>query len=721
MSNNTLQSITCELEKTIENLKEYEKILFYEEFYRLKQRQLSLTDNLKQTDKEGRLLRIGIVGSVKAGKSTFLNALLFEGQTVLPKAATPMTASLTRLHYAKKQFVRFVFYSQKDWNEITQIAMAGKERIQKLVKKEQEKNAQIKHSHHIPTRSQEEMEDSAKRSLPPEQRACVELVENADINKLDLHKLFGQTEEFPLDEKEELCEYLKKYISGDGEYTAIVRHVELGLNHPILKDLEIIDTPGLNDPVVSRSMETYKSLSHCDAVLILSRASQFLTASDMTFIKNTLREEGISRKIIIASQFDGGMASEKGKLKTFVEAFRRTMANVHKMHKEQIGNGSPICTSAMLESCAYKQDKNFILDAEESLVLKNLQFFDGAPTSSEDLRKVANMAGVRAELKTCREDKDSILHNRKLELAQSAKEIILTSLRILETNLRINEKDLKQINIDNLQQRRKGITNALNSVENYTKELFIKTNADVKLNLENLSHRIINNIRSYSEITVHEGVSSEERSSTSGMLFWKKTHYRTVETTKYNVDLQEVLGKLRDYATKSQKDVINVYAHLISVENISEEIKKKMLPFIRDVDQDYDENIILIPLCSALHDLKLKPFTFNNEIYNNRLVEIFPREIEGNESIHKLKVEAELTFQRLGQDLVKVISEEMNNISRLLMDKSNNFIEAMRKQLSDQMDKLEEQLKEREVSLQRYSRAIEFVNKQIAKLSIIGE
>ena len=36
---------------------------------------------------ENRLLNIGIVGRVKAGKSSLLNALLFAGQDVLPKAA----------------------------------------------------------------------------------------------------------------------------------------------------------------------------------------------------------------------------------------------------------------------------------------------------------------------------------------------------------------------------------------------------------------------------------------------------------------------------------------------------------------------------------------------------------------------------------------------------------------------------------------------------------
>ena len=64
---------------------------------------------------EGRLLHIGIIGQVKAGKSSFLNALLFDGKDFLPHAATPMTAALTRLEYAEKLRSEFDFYTPKEW------------------------------------------------------------------------------------------------------------------------------------------------------------------------------------------------------------------------------------------------------------------------------------------------------------------------------------------------------------------------------------------------------------------------------------------------------------------------------------------------------------------------------------------------------------------------------------------------------------------------------
>lgn len=46
-----------------------------------------------------RKLRLAVIGRVKAGKSTFLNMLIFDGKDVLPRAFTPKTATLTKIEY----------------------------------------------------------------------------------------------------------------------------------------------------------------------------------------------------------------------------------------------------------------------------------------------------------------------------------------------------------------------------------------------------------------------------------------------------------------------------------------------------------------------------------------------------------------------------------------------------------------------------------------------
>ncbi|EJB33886.1 hypothetical protein HPNQ4053_0949 [Helicobacter pylori NQ4053] len=77
-----------------------------------------LEKTLKEMQAEDRDLKVGIIGRVKADKSSLLNALIFEGVEVLPKAATPMTASLTILKYAQNLSAEVEFYSPKDIAEL---------------------------------------------------------------------------------------------------------------------------------------------------------------------------------------------------------------------------------------------------------------------------------------------------------------------------------------------------------------------------------------------------------------------------------------------------------------------------------------------------------------------------------------------------------------------------------------------------------------------------
>lgn len=77
-----------------------------------------LEKTLKEMQAKDRDLKVGIIGRVKAGKSSLLNALIFEGVEVLPKAATPMTVSLTILKYANTLSAEVEFYSPKDIAEL---------------------------------------------------------------------------------------------------------------------------------------------------------------------------------------------------------------------------------------------------------------------------------------------------------------------------------------------------------------------------------------------------------------------------------------------------------------------------------------------------------------------------------------------------------------------------------------------------------------------------
>lgn len=51
---------------------------------------------------------------------------------------------------------------------------------------------------------------------------------------------------------QELNQKLLQFVGADGKYMPCTKAVQISLNNPNLKDLEVIDTPGVNDPVCGK-------------------------------------------------------------------------------------------------------------------------------------------------------------------------------------------------------------------------------------------------------------------------------------------------------------------------------------------------------------------------------------------------------------------------------------------------------------------------------------
>ena len=77
----------------------------------------NLKSSLDEKREEKRIFKLGIVGQMKTGKSSFLNEYLF-GEEILPTAATPMTAALTLIKYSDENKAEIEFYDRDDWNNI---------------------------------------------------------------------------------------------------------------------------------------------------------------------------------------------------------------------------------------------------------------------------------------------------------------------------------------------------------------------------------------------------------------------------------------------------------------------------------------------------------------------------------------------------------------------------------------------------------------------------
>lgn len=212
------------------------------------------------------ILTIGVIGQMKCGKSTFLNSFVFE-DTVLPAATTPMTAALSVITYGEQKKVVAEFYTNDEWEE--QKAQAARS-----------------------------LDDVAGDTMAESKiKAAKELVSKASRLGSNLRDYLGKT-------KEDSFENIIEYVGADGKYVSITKSVKIYYPKEYLKGVEIVDTPGFNDPIVSREERTKEFLKKADVVLMMLYAGRPFDATDRDIIFKNISQCGIGKVLIGINKYD---------------------------------------------------------------------------------------------------------------------------------------------------------------------------------------------------------------------------------------------------------------------------------------------------------------------------------------------------------------------------------------------------------------------------------
>ncbi len=436
-----------------------------------------LEKTLKEMQDTDRNLKVGIIGRVKAGKSSLLNALIFEGVEVLPKAATPMTASLTVLKYANTLNAEVEFYSPKDIaelkNEHERYVREFNKIVEEEVKKQKEKqslsnrakeglnkfgkfisgNKSDKEAPKERVLSDEEINKRAERIAKSELEKDTRLVSSYD--QYERMKKSGLINTEKLDPRiqanslEELNQKLLQFVGADGKFMPYTKAVQISLNNPNLKDLEVIDTPGINDPIASREERTKALLKDCDVVFIVSPSNQFLTDSDMSLFDRVSNKEGLQEIYFVASQADSAVLSmsevEKSNqhLPTAFENAQKSLSsqlnnimgkliqnypNQREIFEKAIKNGVILTSGACFSM--YKDFKNQASwernqkTEEYHNALQNLKdaypdAFNSVDKSKESLLFLSNMGAIKERLEKAAKEKEKIISQRLPGYAES--------------------------------------------------------------------------------------------------------------------------------------------------------------------------------------------------------------------------------------------------------------------------------------------------------------
>src|SRR6516162_5748306 len=253
---------------------------------------------------ESHACRIAVVGQVKSGKTTLINALI-NSPNLLPTDINPWTAVVTSLHFrndgqAPQHAAVFHFFSLEEWRDLAE----GGGKLSELTKR------------------------LVPEFRPELLRAQLEVMYARAGSRLgpSMQDLLGKTHHY----QEITPELLGDYISAGDEtggsgnrtiYSDIVRSAELFFsNGPFAFPVTLIDTPGTNDPFLLRDEVTRRSLENPDIYVFTMSALQPLLPADISMLRllNGLHKDRI---IMFVNRIDQlpDPAVNAAKIRTVVE------------------------------------------------------------------------------------------------------------------------------------------------------------------------------------------------------------------------------------------------------------------------------------------------------------------------------------------------------------------------------------------------------------------
>ena len=169
--------------------------------------------------------QVAFVGTIKTGKSTLINALL--GHNYASMAVTPETAALTKFRSNPRDYVRVVFYTKSEWQDLWASRTSGADAF---MKEYNELNA-----------------DDVKNKWIGHEPIYKEIA-NSDIER-----------------------ELAKWSSSKYAEHYFVKEIEVGISslpEDFPKQVVFVDTPGLSDPVAYRSDITKQYIRKANAVFV---------------------------------------------------------------------------------------------------------------------------------------------------------------------------------------------------------------------------------------------------------------------------------------------------------------------------------------------------------------------------------------------------------------------------------------------------------------------
>lgn len=673
----------------------------------------NLKSSLDEKRQEGRIFQLGIVGQMKTGKSSFLNEYLF-GEEILPTAATPMTAALTLIKYADKDEAVIEFYNKDDWNAIEENDKKYKKEYERAKKEARDEAEKKGRSFNEQGFKFEDVDSTLKGSH--------EIYKNFQEKGLS-RDLLGEKRTIKITDKKNILEDLREYVGSKGKFTPLVKMTALYINDERIKDYIIVDTPGTNDPIISRGQKTKEFLGKCDYIVFLSYSSQFLDNNDNAYIKEQLPSEGKKDILILASKFDNQLSQESvfddadGDIKVAYEEERRKLSRkLDRWRDEFKKEKNPLDLSkSELEfqsTMLYRIYKHFdnLSDIEKEIFDRLKDDYNNSTFTKELLKDLSGMPAVERKISNILLRKEEIMKNGIKDLLDGKRDSLSKILEKIRKGFEERKFELSDVGI-------KDVENKINNLQEKISSLSSEIKNSVRTERENFDKKLKDEISKISNTKDrYSSLQKQSRSYTeevdvekgwfSGWKFWPHTETKTVRRNETFINIQDSIEQIISFTQDAAERIERTSERLIS-KNV---IKKAMRDGIIDLFELEDRQKVVSVIDNYIQKISIPEIKFDVNKYRDIVLSKYGSSYSQEKDVNFIEGLHNKALLTIIEDTEKAFTDVKGKLNSVLEEIERNIVDELKEGIEGDLKTLKEQLENQKESIKMTELGIEEVN-----------
>ncbi len=351
--------------------------------------------------------KVAIVGQFKVGKSSFVNAFC-DTKNLASVKTTPETAAITIFRYSDKVHAEIQMISKDRWDKMVETYQTNPSdsvtRYQNLLKDLENLGKSNADSKNQPPK-QKDLENPGKSNVDSKNQPPTVTLAELEKEYISNPSVIKQLECVDWNDKgarKEFTTQVQKFMSKGNLAHYFVDKVIVYVPVPLLQEgIELIDTPGLEDPDTYRVNLTNESVKEADVILYLMHSGHSYAQSDKDFIIEQLRRHTLKHLRLIVTKCDSTFDSAKRDAKNKEEkepSFDEHIAAEKTRLREQLNT---TLDELLVEQGVGEDDKLFFLEQLVDIPISFISsdyYFDLKPESGiDELRKNLHLMLAKSE------------------------------------------------------------------------------------------------------------------------------------------------------------------------------------------------------------------------------------------------------------------------------------------------------------------------------------